>query len=396
MPCHFSGGTLFHGHFLAPKMSSPQAISTLHTPCTLVRHSGLAPSSKAPPKLFPRFTSHPRSSGTRVSLLPAKLPQSYFHTASHPRSSGNPGLTASSAALPKLFPRILPFHARPAFPSRSFQRSSCLALSSGAPLKLFPHFTPHPRSSGTPVSPPSGALPKLFPSFTSHPRSFSFRSFQRSSPLLFTRFTPHPRSSTPVSLLPAELPSHYFHASHPIHARPALRSRSFQRSCPQATSTFHSRPALRSRSSSEAPFPCFTSHPRSSGTPVSLLPAELPPSHSHASHPIHIRPALPSRSFQRSSPQASSTLHIPSTLVRHFPKLFLRFTSHPQSSGALRSRWAPPKLFPRLTSHPRSSGSPQAISTLSSLLPSFLSSLLPSFLPPLLLRLFCLAPFAGK
>ena len=310
-----------HGHFLAPKMSSPQAISTLHTPCTLVRHSGLAPSSKAPPKLFPRFTSHPRSSGTRVSLLPAKLPQSYFHTASHPRSSGNPVSLLPAQLFPSYFRESFLSHARPAFPSRSFQRSSCLALSSGAPLKLFPHFTPHPRSSGTPVSPPSGALPKLFPSFTSHPL------------LVF------------VSLLPAKLSP----AIYTLHTPSTL---------------VHSRLAP----SSGAPlplFPRFTPHPRSSGTPVSLLPKKLPPSyfhvsqpsgtpglaplaklHFHASHPIHARPALRSRSFLRSSPQAIRTLHIPSTFVRH--------------SRLAPSSGAPPKLVPRFTSHPRSSGTSQS------------------------------------
>ena len=103
-----------------------------------------------------------------------------------------------------------------------------------------------------------------------------------------------------VSLLPAELPPSYFQASHPIHARPAILSRSFL-----------------------------------------------------SSHPIHARLALLSRSFLRSSPQAISTLHIPSTLVRHSC-----LTSHPRSSGTPVSLLPaePHKLFPRFTCHPRSSG----------------------------------------
>ena len=57
----------------ASYLSSPQAISTLHIQSTLVRHSCLAPSCGAAPKLFPRFTPYPRSSGNPVSLLPAEL-----------------------------------------------------------------------------------------------------------------------------------------------------------------------------------------------------------------------------------------------------------------------------------------------------------------------------------
>ena len=47
---------------------------------------------------------------------------------------------------------------------------------------------------------------------------------------------------------------------------------------------------------------------RSSGASVSLPPAELPPSYFYAPQSIHARPALPSRSFQRRSPQAISEL----------------------------------------------------------------------------------------
>ena len=51
-----------------------------------------------------------------------------------------------------------------------------------------------------------------------------------------------------------------------------------------------------------------------SGAPVSLPPAELPPSYFHASQSIHACPVLLSRSLQQSSPQAISTLHSPSRL----------------------------------------------------------------------------------
>ena len=224
--------------FLACSSGSSVSLPSRQLPPTVRSHS-----FGAPPKLFPRFTSHPHSSGAPVSLLPALLP----------------------AELPP---------------------------------KLFPRFTSNPRSSGSCLAPSCGAPRKLF-----------------------------------------ELPPSYFHASHPIHTRPALLSRSFLRSCPEAISTLHTLSTLVRQSclapscgaflkhsclapSCGAPpklfhlLPRFTSHPRSSGTPVSLLPAELPPSY-----------------------------FLPSTLVRHSSlapssKLFPRFTSHPRSSArpALLSR----------------------------------------------------------
>ena len=83
------------------------------------------------------------------------------------------------------------------------------------------------------------------------------------------------------------------------------------------------------------------------------------------------RPALPSHSLQRSSPQAIFTLHSPSTLVR-------RFRLAPSSGD-------PPKLFP---SYFYAFHSVRAC--------AFLPSFLPAFLPSLLVRLFCLAPLAAK
>ena len=138
-------------------------------------------------------------------------------------------------------------------------------------------------------------------------------------------------------------------ASPSVHLRPALRSRSLQRSFLNLFPRFTvgpPRPALRSRSLQRS-----------------------------SSQLISIRPALRSRSLQRSSSQAISTLHRPSILVR-------RFDLAP-SSGA------PPKLFPRFTAGPPSF-LPSLLHFLPSLpfLPSFLHflpspfpSFLPSFLP---------------
>ena len=160
-----------------------------------------------------------------------------------------------------------------------------------------------------------------------------------------------------------------------------------------------------------------------------------PPNHFHASQSNHARPPLPSRSLRRRSPQAISTLHSPTTLVRRFrlapsggdpPKLFPRFTVQPRSSGASVSL-PPAEIRPsyfHFTVQPSSSGASvslppaeippsysQAIPTLStpsalmpsflpfflpSCLPSFLPPFLPAFLPSLLVRLFCLAPLAAK
>ena len=154
---------------------------------TLLRHSGLAPSSKAPPKLFPRFTSHPRSSSTPVSLLPAELPPSIstLHTPSTlVRQSGLAPLP------PSYFHASYPIHARPVLRSRSFQRSSPQTIST------FPSF-----------------LSSLLPSFLSSllpslPSSYFHASFL---PFLIPSFLPS-------FFLPSVFPS--------CLARPALLSRS--------------------------------------------------------------------------------------------------------------------------------------------------------------------------
>ena len=100
----------------------------------------------------------------------------------------------------------------------TFVRHSGLAPSSKAPRKLPPRVTSHTLVRHSGLAPSCGAPPKLFPRFTPHPRS----------------------SSTPVALLPAELPPSYFHASRPMRIRPALQSRSSQRSSPQVISTLPS------------------------------------------------------------------------------------------------------------------------------------------------------------
>ena len=113
-----------------------------------------------------------------------------------------------------------------------------------------------------------------------------------------------------------------------------LRSRSLhQRSSPRAISTLH-RPST------------------SSGASISLPSAELtpsyfqaspsihPPSYFHTSQSIHSRPALRSRSLQRSAPRAISTLHSPSTFVRLFDLV-------PSSAHTSPSIHLPPELRSR-------------------------------------------------
>ena len=124
----------------------PRAISTLHTPSTLVRHSGLAPSCGAPPKHLARFTSHPRS-GSHLAPSSGAPPHTASRLVRHSR------LAPSSGAPPSH-----PIHARPALWSRSLQGSSPQAIST---LHDF-----HSRSSGTRVS----LLPaELSPSYPASP-----------------------------------------------------------------------------------------------------------------------------------------------------------------------------------------------------------------------------------
>ena len=137
---YFYASQPFHARSEIPSHSfqrSSQAISTFYTSSTLVRHSCLAPSSGAFPKLFPRFTSHPRSSGTPVSLLPAELPHAISTLQTPSMLSGTPELTTS------YFHASHPIHARRALLSCFFLRSSPQTISIAS----------HPiRSAGTPVS----------------------------------------------------------------------------------------------------------------------------------------------------------------------------------------------------------------------------------------------------
>ena len=202
----------FHAS-LTVQPSSAQAISTLHSPFTTLPSRSL---QRRPAKLFPRFTIHPSSSGVPASLPPAKLPPSYFQ-------------------------RFTVDHARPAFPPRSLQRNSPQAISTlHSPSALVR------RSCLAPA--------ELLPSY-------------------FQRFTVHPRSSdASCSLPPAELPPNYFHACQSIHARPALRSRSLQRRSPQNISKvfpdyFHAFYSARARAFLACFLPSF---------PLSFLPFFLP------------------------------------------------------------------------------------------------------------------------
>ena len=232
---------------------------------------------------------------------------------------------------------------RPALRSRSFLRSSPQAISTlHIPSTFVNTFVRHSR-----LAPSCEAPPRLFARLHPIPirPALPSRSFLRSSPqAISTLHIPSTFVNTFVRhsrLAPScEAPPKLFVRLHPISIRPALPSRSFLRSSRQAICT-------------------FTSHSHSSGTPVSLLPALLPLSYFHASHPIHARPALRS------------------LLPAELPPSYLH-ASHP-----IHIRPAfPSRSFLRS-------------SFLSSFLPFFLP-FRPSFLPPLLVRLFCLAPLPWK
>ena len=152
-----------------------------------------------------------------------------------------------------------------------------------------------------------------------------------------TRFRVHHARLALPARSPAELPPSHFHPSQSVRRSRLAPSK--------AISTLHSLSTLVRRSQlapssappcGPKPFPPFTIHPRSSGAPVSLPPAEIP----------------------LSCLQAISTLSTPSALVPSFLPSLLSFL--------------PARAF--LPSFP-------------SFLPSFLSSfLLPPFLPSFLPR----------
>ena len=100
----------------------PQAISTLRSPSM---RSQLASSSRAPPKLFhSRFTVHPRWSFAPVSLSPAEIPRSYFQAIST--------LSTPSALVPPFLPFFLP----------SFLPSFSFPLSFLSSFLFLPSFVP--------------------------------------------------------------------------------------------------------------------------------------------------------------------------------------------------------------------------------------------------------------
>ena len=142
----------------------------------------------------------------RPALPPRSLPLSCFH-ASHSirarRSTLHFRLAPSSGAPPKLFPRFTIHHARPALPSRSLQRSSPQAISTlQNPSTLVRRFR---------LAPSSGDPPKLFPRFPLRPRSClpSFLPFFL--PFFLSFFLPSCLPSClpsfPLSFLPSFLPS---------------------------------------------------------------------------------------------------------------------------------------------------------------------------------------------
>ena len=142
----------------------PQAISTLHSPPAPVRRFRLAPSSGAPPKLFPRFTVHHACPAIPSRSLQRSSPKLFPRFTVHHASPAIPSRSlqrSSPQAISTLHTQSITLHhARPALPSRSLQRRSPQAIS-----KLFPRFPLRPRSCLPSFLPPS--LPSFLPSFPS-------------------------------------------------------------------------------------------------------------------------------------------------------------------------------------------------------------------------------------
>ena len=143
------------------RQSSPQSISTLHSPSTLNRRSGLAPSGTTPPKFFPCFTLHPRWSGA----------PSNFHASQsiHARPALPPCSLQRSS--PQAISTLHIIHARPALPSCSLQRSS--------PQPISTLHSPSALVRRSRLTPSSGAPPKLFPRFALHVRRSTLHSPSR-------------------------------------------------------------------------------------------------------------------------------------------------------------------------------------------------------------------------
>ena len=420
------------------------------------------------PNLFPRFNVRPPSSGASISLPPAKLPPSYFHTlhCHGPSTYSGASISLPPAELPQAIstlhlPSTLPSFLPSFLPSHSLLPSFFPSLLPSFPLSFLPSFPLSFLPSFPPSLPPS-FLTSLLPYFlTSFLPSFLPCSSGSSVSLplrqsnLYKREPKHRRcfwekkrrwnlsrkSSMPTALLflSRSFPTMYMHIPWPgVWKLWQVSDAQFFRNNPVESywwnlswklvpPTLHSQtvaPSLRSfppaiSQGFTSIRPVVASLPR---PPNGALPKLFP---RFAAHPRSA--ALPSRSFQRSSPQpiCFAAFHarpaLPSrSLHRSSPKLFPRFTVHPTSSRAsilLLPAYSSPQATSTACSFPRSSGAPvsllpvelsqcQAISTLqtpsrlfrrSRSLPSFPSlplSFLVSFLPSLLVRLFCLAPVA--
>ena len=253
--------------------------------------SGLAPSQRNFPKLFPRLhpvehlVSLPPSaifpsyfhgfipSSIRSRSLPAKSPQAISTASSRPS-----GLASSQRSFPKLFSTLL---SRPA---------SGLAPSQRSFPKLFPRLHPvqHPVSL-----PPAAKFSRAISTGSSRPAS-GLAPSQRSFLKLFPRLHP---VQHPVSLPPSEVSLSYFHGFIPS----SIHSRSLPAKFPQAISTASSRPAS-GLAPSQRNFPKLFPrlHPVH---PVSLPPSAVSPSDFHGFIPSSIR----SRSLPAKFPQAIST-----------------------------------------------------------------------------------------
>ena len=342
--------------------------------------SGLAPSQRNFPKLFPRLhpvehlVSLPPSaifpsyfhgfipSSIRSRSLPAKSPQAISTASSRPS-----GLAPSQRSFPKLFSTLL---SRPA---------SGLAPSQRSFPKLFPRLHPvqHPVSL-----PPAAKFSRAISTGSSRPAS-GLAPSQRSFPKLFPRLHPvqHPVSLPPsevspsyfprfpvqhtVSLPPSEVSPSYFHDFIPS----SIRSRSLPAKFPQAISTASSRPASGLAPSQRNFLKLFPRlHPVQH--PVSLPPSEVSLSYFHGFIPSSIH----SRSLRAKFPQAISTASsrpasglAPSQ--RNFPKLFPRL--HPVHPVSLPPSAVSPSDFhgfipSSIRSRSLPAKFPQAISTASS------------------------------
>ena len=395
--------------FAPSRRSSPQAISTVSSPSSMLSRSLTA-------KLSASYLHGFLSVQHAVSLPPSEDFRKLFA-----RFPVRPAccLAPSQRNSPLIFP---PFPVRPACclaPSqRSFPQAICTVscpssmLSRSLPAKLSANYLHGFLSVQHAVSlPPSEAFRKLFARFPLRPACcLAFRK-------LFARFPVRPacclapsRRSSPQAIctvscpssilsrslpaklspssLPAKLSASYLHGFLSVqHAvslppgealpklfarfpvRPACCLAPSQRNSPQAISTFSCPSSMLSRSLSAKLSASYFHVFLSVQHAVSLPPSEALPK---LFPPFPVRPACCLAPSQRSFPQAICTVSSPSSMLSRslpaklspIPKLFARFPVRPACC-----------LGPSQRSFP------QAIC----ISPSFLPSFLPPFLPPFLL-----------